>query len=216
LDGVRHRVTRRRRLQRGGGAPVDSYASWLKAVNEDNGLYKEHKDTERENYSISLIKADSDKHMLPMFNGEDMEKFAMPNGDDVRSTAANIAAMLKLIMDANPTIGQFKQEITVQQQPGIDALASADVMAQLQMLAETEQVIRSSGNNAEAALTKQSDAQLDILTDVSKYPLYIWALYYSAPDGENSVPILTPHKKVLTETGSSDSTTPAGPGGRVL
>lgn len=206
LDGVRQRVTRRRRLQKGGAndEPVTTYVDWLTKVKEENSVYKIRTEPEREDYSISLIKADSGKHQLPLFNGEQLAEFRLPNGMDIRSAAANVVAMLKLVMDANPTIGQFQNEMRAQQQPAADVLANADVQSQLQMLAEIELAIRDSGESPSEESTKQIDISTDILTDVNKYPLYIWALYYSAPDGENSVPILASPEKVASEIGGSD------------
>lgn len=207
LDGVNRRLTRRRRIQRGGAVPVATYEDWRKAVNEQNTVYKTRTEPSSEDYSISRVKEYSDSHQLPVFNGESLDKFAMSNGVDVRSAAANVAAMLKLVMDANPTIGQFQNEMRVQLQPGADAVASTDVQAQLQVLAEIEHAIRTDfGKGESSPSTKEISVPTDILTDVSAYPLYIWALYYSAPSGAESIPILTPPEKVASEIGSSEPT----------
>jgi hypothetical protein len=211
LDGVRRRITRRRlRNQRGGAAPVASYADWLKAVNEENSVYKSRTDPEREDYSISLIKSDSDKHQLPLFDGENIDMFKMPNEMDIRSMAANVAYMLKPIMDKNPTIGQFQKEIEAQLQLIVGESSSIDVQDSLQVLADTEYALRSSGNSSAEKLTKAISSTTDILTNVSKYPLYIWALYYSAPKMDDiSVPILTPPEaEASPKNGISTSVTP--------
>jgi len=209
LDGMKRRLTRRRRSQqqRGGAAePVTSFASWVDTVNKENSIFKSQPETERDDYSIDRINADSDKHKLPLFNGEQLAEFEMPNGMDIRSAAATVADLLKLIMDSKPNVGQFRNEMLAQQQPTADVLAIADVQSQLQTLADIELTIRNSGESSSEESTKQIQATTDILTDVDKYPLYIWALYYSAPEGENSVPILASPAKVSLETGGSDET----------
>lgn len=215
LDGVRKRATRRRlRNQRGGAVPVPSYEEWRKAVEEENSVYKSRTEPEREDYSISLVKSDSDKHQLPLFDGENMDKFKMPNEMDIRSMAANVAYMLKPIVDRNPTIGQFQKEIEAQLQLIVGESSSTDVQDSLHVLADTEYALRSSGNSSAEKLTKSIRSNTDILTDLSKYPLYIWALYYSAPEKDDiSVPILTPPEESSPNNGISTSVTPAMPVG---
>jgi hypothetical protein len=227
LDGVRHRVTRRRQRQqrqRGGAERDDdvkhSYNEWISAVNATE-IYKSPIDPGREDYSLSIIEQSSNTHKLPPFDGENMNLFEIPNYGDVRSLSASVVDMLKLIMNSTNTIGEFKEQMEKQKNPGEDTLASADIQARLQVLANIENAIRSSGESAEtestnelndSGMSRQISASTDILTDVSKYPLYLWALYYSAPTGssDNSVPILTPPEKVASETGS-EPITPSAP-----
>jgi hypothetical protein len=212
LDGMKHRLTRRRLRQRGGAEPVTSFAAWLSAVNKENSLFKDSIDTESEDYDIERIKTDSDKHKLPLFNGEQLEQFKMPNGMDVRGAAAIVVALLKLIMDRKPNVGQFRDEMIAQQQPAADVIAAADVQSQLNILADIEHSIRrevASGNSSAGELTKEISDPFSILTNNKEYPLYIWALYYSAPEGDISIPILTSPEKVASETGSSEVPTPA-------